>query len=210
MIQSRAKVPFALMGAIAGCTIAAGSAQAVTLTYQTTYSVKDFLQSSVASGSVSFTKSFDSPGDDIADLTSGQAGYKVKDFAFTLSNSFASLLNLPVSSLTLADLLAADKTTVIGANTQVFSLLGLLSSTFTKYDDIIPNIVNGAKYDYIGDGDFPPADGSYAYSGFTFSYASTLLSEAPGNSAAVPEPLSIAGMALAGGGLAALRRRRAA
>jgi hypothetical protein len=124
----------------------------------------------------------------------------------------------------------------------------------TKYQGILPNVLrNQPAFDYIGDGDFPPAGTfSYAFSGVTIpdsvrrsnptlATLATLFRNggrvtissqrigstttqarvaalepavdlptlaAPTASEAVPEPTTMAGLALAGAGMAIARRKR--
>jgi hypothetical protein len=139
--------------------------------------------------------------------TPGLYGYEVLDAAVTVG----------AQSYTLANFLADP-----AVQTQVSAFLNPVLGPLlpTPYLTLVSNVLaqDPNVFDYIGDGDFPPANfqnrlitfgPSNAYSALV-SFNSTFVvngSTTP-TSEAVPEPTTMLGLGLAGAGLAAARRRR--
>jgi hypothetical protein len=102
----------------------------------------------LATSTYSYTKTDAAP-----DLAVGQFGYKLLDFTATLATPFLS------GTYTLADLPTYA--------TQISLLTALVPAEYqgaiAQYQGILPNVLSGATYDYVGDGDFPPPNGSYTF-----------------------------------------------
>lgn len=128
---------------------------------------------------------------------------------------------------------------------QLNALIPGVYPQYIQYQNVLPRILNGdpTEFDYIGDGDFPPADFSYAFPPFqpqSISYPfsplvayfadlfpqggqinfttqlvadnlpamATLGINDTSNAVATPEPTTLAGLGLAGLGLAIAHRRK--
>lgn len=118
--------------------------QAATMSYRSEFSVtSNNLNGEVATGNFSFTKS---------EIASGKFSYKLTSFdasfgAFGISKS-----------LTLSD---------IKANPTPFTAL---NQAFVpdKYQNILPSVLAEENSNYVGDGDFPPDDFTYQFTGEEF------------------------------------------
>lgn len=118
--------------------------QAATMSYRSEFSVtSNNLNGEVATGNFSFTKS---------EIASGKFSYKLTSFdasfgAFGISKS-----------LTLSD---------IKANPTPFTAL---NQAFVpdKYQNILPSVLAEENSNYVGDGDFPPDDFTYQFTGEDF------------------------------------------
>ncbi|MGF1674438.1 MAG: PEP-CTERM sorting domain-containing protein [Rivularia sp. (in: cyanobacteria)] len=118
--------------------------QAATMSYNSEFSVSsNSLKDEVATGNFSFTKS---------EIASGKFSYKLTSFdasfgAFGISKS-----------LTLSD---------IKANPTPFTAL---NQAFVpdKYQNILPSVLAEENSNYVGDGDFPPDDFTYQFTGEDF------------------------------------------
>lgn len=207
-------------------TMMANSAQAASMTYNSSFSVTSnnleniFGDGEVVTGSLEFTKT---------ELNSGLFSYKLTEFN---AYSGASLNFFGFNeSLDLSD---------IRANPNPFLAV---NQAFVpdKYQAILPSVLANEDSNYIGDGDFPPPDFTRAFTGEEFAdFANQLtplvsaflessnididVQEARGlanlafsgggevsfTTTAVPEPTTIFGLGIVGVGLTATRRKRTA
>ncbi len=150
----------ALLGASTVASVAATGAmmanpvQAATMSYTSQFSVtSNSLETKLGNGEVltgdfSFTKT---------ELASGKFSYKLTDFN---ASSGASLSMLDINeSLNLSD---------VKANPNPFLEV---NQAFVpeKYQAILPSVLADENSNYVGDGDFPPADFTRAFSGAEFS-----------------------------------------
>lgn len=133
-----------VVGLAATGTIMINPVQAATISYNSEFSVtSNSLNDEVATGNFSFTKT---------ELASGKFSYKLTSF----DASFGAFgIN---KSLTLNDI-KANPTPFIGLN-QAF--------VPNKYQNILPSVLAGEYSNYIGDGDFPPDDFTYEFTGEEF------------------------------------------
>ncbi len=207
------KLTVTAVGAVAGAAVMGSltsEAQAATF-YSGNFSLDSNTAGNLVNGTYEFSKT---------ELGGGDFGYKVTSFVANIS----ALLGVPPQFQTIT----LNTLTTEPVRSQLLALNTLVTTNFPSfpYGGIIPNVVNGAPYDYIGDGGFPPTvPFSYSYS-FTGTQVAALPVSLPGNvgalfsqggsasfsinssAAAVPEPATMAGVALAGAGLAAARRRK--
>ncbi|MEB3216354.1 MAG: PEP-CTERM sorting domain-containing protein [Nostocales cyanobacterium 94392] len=125
-------------------TIMINPVQAATMSYKSEFNLtSNSLDSEVATGNFSFTKT---------ELASGKFSYKLISF----DASFGAFgIN---KSLSLND---------IKANPTPFTAL---NQAFVpdKYQNILPSVLTGADSNYVGDGDFPPDDFTYQFTGEEF------------------------------------------
>ncbi|NJO65124.1 MAG: PEP-CTERM sorting domain-containing protein [Richelia sp. RM2_1_2] len=118
--------------------------QAATMSYNSEFSVSsNRLNGEVATGNFSFTKT---------ELASGKFSYKLTSFDASLGAFGIS------KNLTLSD---------IKANPTPFTAL---NQAFVpdKYQNILPSVLTGKDSNYVGDGDFPPDDFTYQFTGEEF------------------------------------------
>ena len=136
--------------AISG-TMMASSAQAATMSYTSTFSItSNSLDSELVTGDFSFTKT---------ELDSGLFSYKLTDFNSTVG-AFGFSESLDLEGI-------RDNPNPFLAVNQAF--------VPDKYQAILPSILADEDSNYIGDGDFPPPDFTYAFTGEEFfTYANQL------------------------------------
>ena len=198
-------------------TMMANSAQAATMSYRSEFSVtSNRLNSEVVTGDFSFTKT---------ELDSGFFSYKLTDFntsvgafGFNKSLTLDDVKENPVPFLALNQTLVEE---------------GYLEQ---KYQSILPSVLLNEDSNYVGDGDFPPNDFMYEFSGEKFAtimgdltpLVSALLpsvdteqvtslanvvfgagGEINFTTTAVPEPTTIFALGVIGVGLTATRRKHA-
>lgn len=185
------------------------------------------LMTDVANGAIGYTK---------ADLPSGDVGYELRSLNL-------AILNL---TFTLQDLLNPAVTTKVAS-----LVAGLLPPNYqpiwSQYEPVLARVVkqDPNEFDYIGDGGFPPPDGSHTFGlglleltslktkvadieyapaaldllfgnggtvtvDFRSEFTPVVATVSGSSTEAVPEPTTIAGLALAGSGLVAARRRKKA
>ncbi|MGI0485679.1 PEP-CTERM sorting domain-containing protein [Pantanalinema rosaneae CENA516] len=208
------KITATTVSAAAGVAIVSAigghhQAQAASFTYTSTFSlsqVTQFGNFAIGNGNFSFVKE-DLP---TPAPNGGTVGYELLSFAATI---LGTPYNLP-------DLVASPT-----LQAQALSINSLFPA---KYQGILPRVLaqNPNDFDYIGDGDFPPADFNelltYGGTSYQVTFASTFVENpsplvalfqpgaaaAPIPSEATPEPTTMLGLGLAGAGLAAARRRR--
>ncbi|MBV6623948.1 MAG: PEP-CTERM sorting domain-containing protein [Rivularia sp. (in: Bacteria)] len=144
----------ALFGASAVASVAftgmASSAEAATMTYRSEFGLTaNSLQVGtrpklenflVLNGDFSFTKT---------ELNSGKFSYKLTDFNLSLAAT---------GTLTLND---------IQTNSDPFLAINQALIP-QKYQDVLPSVLAGEDSNYVGDGDFPPDDFTYEFTGQEF------------------------------------------
>ena len=138
-------------------TIMVNPVQAATMSYRSEFSVtSNFLETQIGdseflTGDFSFTKT---------DLNNGFFSYKLTD------------LNLSAIGETLSlDDIRTNPTEFLTLN-QIF-----LQGDYQKYQTILPSIIAGEDSNYTGDGNFPPEDFFYEFTGQEFFALTDVLTE---------------------------------